>query len=157
MEEDDPRALIRVLVWLGLEQDENEWARTVSKGEVAVFAETYENQVYVPIVNTWGTKLMPRPKWSDSKGKIKQPMELFEPAPNGWEWSSDWAIRPELSVEFEPDAMLNEFTNEVYEHYGRKPMSSWPDDVTKATWCDNVSALSEQLYLDLLLVILARR
>lgn len=132
--------MLRVLLWLGLEQDENEWARSVSKGEVAVFAETYENQVFVPVINIWGTKLMPRPKWSDSKGKIKQTMDMFDPVPPGWEWSGDWQIRPELSVEFEPDAMMNEFTDEVYEHYTRRPMSSWPEDSKEATWCDIVSA-----------------
>ena len=96
--------------------------------------------MFVPAVNKWGTKLMPRPKWSDAKGKIKQPKELFEPAPPGWEWDGDWVIRPELSVEFEPDAMLNEFTDEIYEHQSRKPMSGWSEDSNQSdtTWCDLV-------------------
>lgn len=40
-----PGALLRVLVWLGLEQHQSEWARSAPGGEVAVFAETYENNV----------------------------------------------------------------------------------------------------------------
>lgn len=42
---DPPGAMLRVLVWLGLEQDQSEWARSAPGGEVAVFAETYENNV----------------------------------------------------------------------------------------------------------------
>lgn len=37
--------MVRVLLWLGLEQDQSEWARAAPGGEVAVFAETYENNV----------------------------------------------------------------------------------------------------------------
>ena len=37
--------MLRVLLWLGLEQDQSEWARAAPGGEVAVFAETYENNV----------------------------------------------------------------------------------------------------------------
>ena len=42
---DPAGALLRVLLWLGLEHDQGEWARAAPAGEVAVFAETYENQV----------------------------------------------------------------------------------------------------------------
>lgn len=40
-------ALLRVLLWLGLEQDQAEWARAVPSSELSVFAETYENEVCV--------------------------------------------------------------------------------------------------------------
>lgn len=48
---DPPGAILRVLVWLGLEQDQSEWARAAPGGEVAVFAETYENNVNWDVTN----------------------------------------------------------------------------------------------------------
>ena len=36
-----------------------------------------------------------RPDWSDAKGKVKQPKEVFV-VPDGWKWDGDWFINPEL-------------------------------------------------------------
>lgn len=37
-------------MWLGLESDEKKWGQVDQEGEVAVYAETYENQV---IMGAW--------------------------------------------------------------------------------------------------------
>ncbi len=43
-------ALVRCVMWLGLENDEKKWGRVDQEGEVAVYAETYENQVLIIIL-----------------------------------------------------------------------------------------------------------
>ena len=80
-----------------------------------------------------------RPKWSDSKGKIRQPLEEFEPPPDGWVWSSEWEISPELSIAFDQDEGRNEWQEDLFEHQNRKPFGGWPSDMTKSTWYDVVS------------------
>ncbi len=46
LEGTDPAgALVRCVMWLGLESDEKKWGRVDMEGEVAVYAETYQNQV----------------------------------------------------------------------------------------------------------------
>ena len=157
MKEENGGALLHMLLWLGLVQDQTEWTRCIPGGEIVFLAETYENQVFLP----WGTKrdkadvlgqlaeneswtthLMSRPKWSDARGKIKLTREMFEPVPVGWEWAGDWVIWPELSVEFnDPEAMLSEYTEEVYEHYTRKPRRRWSENPSDSIWCDPVSHL----------------
>ena len=140
-EEADERkvgALVRVLLWLGLEQDQNEWTREQPRGEVAVFAETYENEVF--FLNSWGDKpIMARPNWSDARGKVKQEKKMFHP-PLGWDWEGDWLIKPESSSEFDADSVLDEVAEEVYEHHAREPMSSWSGDSSAVVWCNSVSA-----------------
>ena len=133
-------ALLRVLLWFGLEQDQNEWTREQPRGEVAVFAETYENEVF--FVNSWGDKLiMTRPNWSDGRGKVKQERKMFDP-PSGWDWDGPWLIKPESSSEFDADSVLDEVAEEVYEHHVRESMSSWSSDSSAVVWCNSVSALS---------------
>ena len=45
-------AQVRVMLWLGLEKDQNDWTKCCATGEVAVFAETVSmhaqpcNQIY---------------------------------------------------------------------------------------------------------------
>jgi hypothetical protein len=120
-----------------LEQDQSEWARAAPGGEVAVFAETYENHAF--FLGKWGTTALMRPNWSDAKGKIEQPKVAFEPPPDGWVWDGDWKIKPELSVAFEPDEGLNEWTEDVYEHQMRRPFSGWPADSSHSSWFTVVS------------------
>ena len=49
LEGTDPAgAMVRCVIWLGLEHDQSKWGRVDREGEVAVFAETYENQVTSP-------------------------------------------------------------------------------------------------------------
>ena len=140
-EEADERkvgALLRVLLWLGLEQDQNEWTREQPRGEVAVFAETYENESFSPFMNSWSGTVMTRPNWSDARGKVKQEIKMFEP-PLGWEWDGAWMIKPELSSEFDADSVMDEVAEEVYEHHVREPMSSWSSDSSAVIWCNSVS------------------
>ncbi len=87
----------------------------------------------------WGEKATMRSKWSDSKGKIKQPKEDFEPPPDGWIWTSDWEISPELSIAFDQDEGRNEWQEDLFEHQNRKPFGGWPSDMIKSSWYDVVS------------------
>jgi hypothetical protein len=40
-------ALLRVKMWLGLEADEKDWYAKTPEAQLSIFAETYENQVYI--------------------------------------------------------------------------------------------------------------
>ncbi|KAL5471556.1 hypothetical protein EMCRGX_G029681 [Ephydatia muelleri] len=125
-------AQVRLLLWLGLEQFQSEWAKEAMGGNVAVYAETYENQAFFV---KWGTMRLTRPDWSDAKGKAKQPKEAFV-VPDGWKWDGDWFINPELSIAFEADEGLNEWQEDIYENQIRAPFSSWTNDPTKSYWSD---------------------
>lgn len=87
----------------------------------------------------WGTTgLATKPHWSDGRGKIRQPQEAFEPPPAGWKWHGGWEKSPELSIAFEPDEGLDEWTEDVYENQSRYPLANWPDQ-TLSFWTDIVS------------------
>ncbi|XP_064602895.1 myoferlin-like isoform X2 [Liolophura sinensis] len=122
--DDTVPALVRLKLWLGLQDQEAEWHKMQSEGELAVFAETYENQVN--ILGAWTNKgpTMTRPKWSDSLGKVSIPQEAFDPPP-GWRWDSDWYISPELSMLFDRDAGHRTFLDDVYECQSRIPAGNW--------------------------------
>eukprot|EP00731_Ephydatia_muelleri_P020348 Em0013g75a len=92
LEDQKGGAQVHLLLWLGLEQFQSEWAKEAMGGNVAVYAETYENQ---SCFVKWGTMHLTRPDWSDAKGKVKQPKEAFV-VPDGWKWDGDWFINPEL-------------------------------------------------------------
>lgn len=96
----------------------------------------YENEAN--LFGHWGTTGLTKPNWSDSKGKIKQPREAFDPPPSGWRWDGNWEIKPELSIAFEPDEGLDEWTEDVFENQTRYPLSNWPDEST-SFWTDIVS------------------
>lgn len=88
----------------------------------------------------WGTTGLTRPKWSDTRGKIKQPKEAFDPAPPGWQWDSTWEKSPELSIAFEPDEGLDEWTEEIFEYQDRYPFGHWPEQ-TQSYWADVVGVV----------------
>lgn len=69
------------------------------EADYTVFAETYENEMSIPIVG-WTQKGLPRPGYSDSQGEIKLPFEKFIP-PEGWQWDGDWFVDPELRYSIE--------------------------------------------------------
>ncbi|XP_076460960.1 myoferlin-like isoform X2 [Babylonia areolata] len=118
-------ALVRAKLWLGLQNEESEWHKMQTEGELAVFAETYENQVN--ILGTWTNKgpTMSRPKFSDSEGKVDLPKDKFMP-PSGWRWDGDWYISPELSMLFDRDAGHTLFMEDVYECQSRNiPGGNW--------------------------------
>ncbi|KAL5471562.1 hypothetical protein EMCRGX_G029688 [Ephydatia muelleri] len=132
LEDQKGGAQVRLLLWLGLEQFQSEWAKEAMGENVAVYAETYENQACFV---KWGTTGLTRPDWSDAKGKVKQPKEAFA-VPDGWKWDGDWFINPELSIAFEADEGLNEWQEDIYENQIRAPFSSWPNDPTQSYWSD---------------------
>jgi len=144
----------------------------------------YENEAC--LFGSWGKTGLTRPHWSDTRGKIKQPQEAFEPPPPGWNWVGPWFKSPELrcvgslvsiscfirslvaifsdslslslslslsvspppsppspspsciSLAYEPDEGLDEWTEDVFESQVRLPLSSWPGE-DKSYWSDIVS------------------
>ena len=99
-------------------------------------APQYENEAC--LFGRWGSTGLTRPNWCDSRGKIKQPQEDFDPPPPGWAWDSDWTVSPELSIAFEPDEGLDEWTEDVFENQLRIPLSHWPAE-KGSFWTDVVS------------------
>ncbi|XP_033126409.1 myoferlin-like isoform X5 [Anneissia japonica] len=124
--------MLRMKLWLGLETDEGNWQNEQTDGSMAVFAETYENQINLPIVD-WTTKGMPRPKFSDASGDIKLPKEKFKP-PEGWRWAGDWFVSPELSLLYDADAGQTKFLEDVFECEARNiPGGQWGTATTPYT------------------------
>ncbi|XP_060557298.1 dysferlin-like isoform X3 [Ruditapes philippinarum] len=120
----DVPALLRIKLWLGLQSEEEAWHQMQKEGEMAVFAETYENQV--SILGNWTNRgpMMSRPKFSDSQGKVKLTKEKFVPPP-GWQWEGEWYINPELSMLYDKDAGHRTFIDDVYECQMRLPGTNW--------------------------------
>ncbi|KAK3095803.1 hypothetical protein FSP39_019399 [Pinctada imbricata] len=116
--------LLRMKLWLGLSTEDDAWHHMQSEGEMAVFAETYENECNIPVVGWTKKGPLGRPKWSDSQGKCKLPKESFEPPP-GWRWEGDWYISPELSMLFDKDAGHTVYMEDVYECQSRLPAATW--------------------------------
>ncbi|KAK3744089.1 hypothetical protein RRG08_018716 [Elysia crispata] len=117
--------LLRVKLWLGLQTQESAWHKMQTEGELAVYAETYENQVN--ILGTWTNKgpTMTRPKWSDSEGRLELNKEDFNPPP-GWNWEKDWYISPEMSMLYDKDAGHKNYLEDAYECQSRNlPGSTW--------------------------------
>lgn len=61
---------IRVKIWLGLAAHEQDWLSQQKGADLAIYAETYENQTNV--LGQWTTSgpLMSRPAWSDVTGTV---------------------------------------------------------------------------------------
>lgn len=115
-------ALLRIKLWFGLQSQEDVWHKMQREGEMAVFAETYENQM--KILGNWTNKPMPKPKFSDSQGKVKLTKEGFVP-PQCWKWDGEWYINPELSMLYDKDTGHKTFIDDVYECQMRLPGSNW--------------------------------
>ncbi|XP_064630282.1 myoferlin-like isoform X1 [Lineus longissimus] len=130
---DEIPAMIRCKIWLGQEKEEHAWTAMQSEGELAVFAETYENQVNV--LGRWTDMgpTMTRPKWSDAAGKIKLKKEDFEPPPS-WRWDTDWFVSPELSMLFDKDAGHRTYMEDAFECQGRIPGGEW--GASSVAWTD---------------------
>ncbi|CAF3822313.1 unnamed protein product [Adineta steineri] len=109
---------IRVKIWLGLAIHEQDWLSQQKGADLAIYAETYENQSNVLGQWTTGGPLMSRPSWSDVTGTISLPQKNFQ-LPPGWRWEGDWYISPEISARYADDAGHRKFTEEVYEHQSR--------------------------------------
>ena len=70
-------AEIRVKIWLGLANHEQDWLSQDEGGDLAIYAEAYENQTNV--LGQWTTTgpLMSRPAWSDVTGAVRSSNDLF--------------------------------------------------------------------------------
>jgi len=60
-----------VKIWLGLAIHEQDWLSQQKGADLAIYAETYENQTNV--LGQWTTSgpLMSRPAWSDVTGNVR--------------------------------------------------------------------------------------
>ncbi|PAA77701.1 hypothetical protein BOX15_Mlig001839g4 [Macrostomum lignano] len=130
---DDPKlqipALVRLMVWLGHEKDENEWHKMQREGNLSVLAETYENEWFII---KWMKNGPGRPAWSDASGRVEILKEKLNPPP-GWKWDKDWYVSPELSLFYDKDAGHSEFTEDVYVNETRLPGGAWQDAKVKYT------------------------
>ena len=55
----------------------------------------YENESRL-IAGPWSSNLLSGvPHWSDAKGKVSLPQEVFVP-PEGWRWDGAWELSPEI-------------------------------------------------------------
>ena len=67
---------LRIQLWLGLDKDQDKFDSQYAGGEIATYAETYENQSKVP-VRGWGGCLT-RPDFSDLTGKMRLNKDSFQ-------------------------------------------------------------------------------
>lgn len=121
-------AALNLIIWLGLEQDQADWTSADQmEGEYSVYAETYENQIDVPIVD-WTSKGCPRPAFSDSEGDIRLNKDAFVP-PDGWTWDDgpegQWFVDPELSANYDADAGHKKFIQDCFMNESRIPGGNW--------------------------------
>ena len=70
-------AEIRVKIWFGLANHEQDWLSQQKGADLTVYAETYENQTNV--LAQWSTTgpIMTRPPWSDVTGNVKKINKKF--------------------------------------------------------------------------------
>eukprot|EP00058_Branchiostoma_floridae_P024963 XP_002610453.1 hypothetical protein BRAFLDRAFT_124267 [Branchiostoma floridae] len=128
----DIPALLRVKLWLGLQTDQEHFDPGTTEGEVAVFAETYENETKGLLGDFSASKTF-RPHWSDASGDLKLKKDSFVP-PDGWEWDGEWFINPELSLLFDRDSGHKNFLEDIYENQNRIPGGHWVEATT--SWSD---------------------
>ncbi|XP_014671407.1 PREDICTED: dysferlin-like [Priapulus caudatus] len=127
---------LRLKAWLGLSKYDQHWHQSQLDGELAVFAETYENQMYIPGIK-WTNKAptMGRSKWSDASGKLKLPKDSFV-EPQGWRFVGDWYISPEISMQFDRDAGHTKFMEDAFECQMRLPGIGWSAPAVGIPWSD---------------------
>jgi len=128
--EDHPEipASVSVILWLGLEGHQSAWTDTDQmEGEYSVYAETYENQGKPPMFD-WTPKIIKRPGFSDSEGKIRLNKDSFVP-PEGWKWDDPpdgaWFIDPEMSSTYDADAGHKKFMQDCFENESCIPGGNW--------------------------------
>ncbi|TPP67098.1 Myoferlin [Fasciola gigantica] len=139
-------AMVRVIVWLGLDKYQQAWNEATVEARTQIVAETYENQG--KILNKWVTTKPPltRPAWSDAQGKKELKKESFVP-PLGWRWDGDWFVHPDVSILYHKAIMLQSvllfrksispslcllqdtnqtsFVEDVYVNQSRTPNGNW--------------------------------
>ncbi|CAF0822769.1 unnamed protein product [Rotaria sordida] len=127
---------IRVKIWLGLAIHEQNWLSQQKGADLAIYAETHENQTNV--LGQWTTTkpLMSRPAWSDVTGSISLPKKDFQ-LPPGWGWE-EFAYSFYLfyvSIRYSDDTGHRKFTEEIYEHqYRLMAGAQWQPKAT--SWTD---------------------
>ncbi|XP_063694280.1 myoferlin-like isoform X6 [Bolinopsis microptera] len=120
-------------IWFGKFEHVASAFKTPSGSEVTVFAETYENEMSV--CGSWTTKLLPRPKWSDSTGKYEITKDSFEP-PEAWRFDGDWIIQVDKAISFDNERGLTVFRETVFQGQTRKPGAKWTASSTDTWWQD---------------------
>ncbi|XP_071827267.1 myoferlin-like isoform X3 [Apostichopus japonicus] len=114
---------VRVGLWFGLELESDNFRKSLKDSHMAIFAETYENQMN--IVGQWTSKGLPRPKFSDASGKIALPKDKFN-CPDLWSWDGDWFVSLETSLLYDVDAGMTNFLEDCYEMQSRAlPGAPW--------------------------------
>ncbi|KAJ8026374.1 Dysferlin [Holothuria leucospilota] len=114
---------VRVGLWFGLELESDNFRKNLKDAHMAIFAETYENQMN--IMGQWTSKGVPRPKFSDASGKLPLPKEKFT-CPELWSWDEDWFVSVESSLLYDVDAGMTNFLEDCYEMQCRRlPGTPW--------------------------------
>ncbi|XP_028415074.1 myoferlin-like [Dendronephthya gigantea] len=135
-------ALLRVMLWLGLEKYQGEWEELrKSGGDLSLFAETYENQMWL---GQWTSRGLTRPSFSNAKGTLKLPKDKFV-EPVGWKFDGSWFINPELSTHFRKDTGHKWFLEDAFQNeYRMFPGGKWLP-TTDSPWTDiNGETLSDE-------------
>ena len=78
--------------------------------------------------------------WRTRSLEHQEPLELsvdrsFKMDPND---EDAWEIKPEHSIDFEPDDGHDEWQQEVFEHQSRGKFENWPAKMSDSTWLDLV-------------------
>ncbi|CAL4221351.1 unnamed protein product, partial [Meganyctiphanes norvegica] len=128
-EMDDQKVVgeIKASLWLGLKSHVTSWWKERPNIKLSVFAETYENQIWVPGKSVWDSTA-PDSKWpnfSDANGLVSLHKEDFA-ASNGGNFKEDWKIIDITSVQY---------NEECYEVQTRKSGQCW-DAEDSTTWLD---------------------
>ncbi|XP_060043508.1 fer-1-like protein 5 [Erinaceus europaeus] len=117
-----PAALLRVCMWLGNVRDSKD-LQLLHKGEVAVYAETYENEAKYK--DQWGQQgLHHLPNFSDVMGQQALPKEDFK-VPQGWHWQGQWTVEPQRRLLLDIDINKSQVLVEVYENQHRDATGTW--------------------------------
>ncbi|KAG8509687.1 Fer-1-like protein 5, partial [Galemys pyrenaicus] len=115
-------AHLRVCMWLGNVTD-SKGLQLLRKGEVVVYAETYENEAKHK--DQWGQQgLHHCPNFSDAMGHKALPKEDFKEPP-GWHWQGQWTVEPQRRLLLDVDINKSQVVEEVYENQHRDVTGSW--------------------------------
>ncbi|XP_071507429.1 myoferlin-like [Diadema antillarum] len=125
-------AMLRLKLWLGLEEHSENFRKDLTDSSIAVYAETYENQRNM--MGQWSDKaLISRAKYSDASGKLNLPKNKFT-TPKGWRWDGDWFVNLDASLLYDADAGLKHFLEDCFEQQVRFiPGGEWVQSTTPFT------------------------
>ncbi|XP_055985030.1 fer-1-like protein 5 [Sorex fumeus] len=113
---------LRVCMWLGNVMDSKN-LQLLHKGEVVVYAETYENETMFR--GQWGKeRLYHCPNFSDVLCKKALPKENFK-TPQGWQWQGQWRVEPQRRLLLDIDINKSQVVEEVYENQHRDATGAW--------------------------------